>query len=517
MQTDIPDPLDAPGSPAAPGTGGVSRSPFRSLPAAPAHPLTGHRYVVLDCETTGFEPERGDRMVSLALVTVVDGRVTDRWTSLLDPGRDTGPVHIHGITKAQSTTAPRFVEVLPAILDRLDGAVLVAHNVGFDLRFLVMELELAGAGPVPETSLDTLTLARRYLPELANHRLTTCVASLGLPHRAHRADSDAEVTAALLLELLDRAAADGHTDLDGLAEPSAEVLRRERRRRARCDAETPGLSRAHRGAHEVIAAWRDGVAAWRAALATLQEEGCPEAGRLWGWFGGTLTSPTAAFGRPRPEWAREALRTALNLLLADPETRRDDVAQPVTWLAALDQGAESPDHLLGLFPETAAAIAALPDCGRCWSCVTLGLCATGSAGAALVSHYGADPAWVDELSAALPLLRAAGDLAALGRAARYAGQGMERRGRVAEAMRLWQWAVDEGVRDPVVFNRLSLGHERLGEDRAALTVCERGLSHRRDEGARAVWETLTRRAERCRRRLAGLPVPTVPEPEAPDG
>ncbi|GAA3874482.1 3'-5' exonuclease [Streptomyces sedi] len=507
MRPDTSDSFDGPASPGDPGTGAVPRP----------HPLHGHRYVVLDCETTGFDPERGDRMVSLALVTVVDGRIADRWTSLLDPGRDTGPVHIHGITKAESTTAPRFADVLPEIDRRLQGAVLVAHNVGFDLRFLAMELELAHAGPPPTTSLDTLTLARRYLPELANHRLATCVASLGVPHRAHRADSDAEVTAVLLLRLLDRAAEDGHTGLEGLVEPSEEVLRRERRRRARCDAETPGLSAAHRDAHEVIAAWRGGVGAWHAALRTLQAEGCPEAGRLWGWFGGTLTTPTPAFGRPRPEGAREALRTALDLLLDDPGTRRDDVAQPVAWLAALDQGAESPDHLLGLFPGTAAAIAALPDCGRCWSCATLGLCATGSAGAALVSHYGSDPAWADELASLLPVLRTAGDLAALGRAARYAGQGLERRGRVEEAMRLWQWAVDEGARDPVVFNRLTLCHERLGDDRAALALCERGLTHRRDEGARAVWDTLARRAERCRARIAGLPVPAVSEPEPLEG
>ncbi|UED83581.1 exonuclease domain-containing protein [Streptomyces profundus] len=469
----------------------------------PSDILRAHRFVVLDCETTGLAPERGDRMVSLALVTVADGRITDRWSTLLDPGRDTGPVHVHGITTAQSTAAPRFAAVLPQLVSRLEGAVLVAHNVGFDLRFLAMELELAGVGRLPETALDTLALARRYLPELANHRLTTCVASLGIAHRAHRADSDAEVTAALLFELLARAEADGHTELARLTEPTAEVLRRERRGRARCDMDTDGLGEEHRAAHRLIAHWQGGADAWTRALTTLQRDGCPEAGRLWGWFGGMVSGPTAVFGPPQPELARAALRTALRLLLADPRTARSDVAPVLTWLAALDQGAEPPSHLLDLFPEPAAAIAALADCGGCWSCATLGLCATGSAGAALVSHYGDDPAWADELAATLPLLRAAGDLAALGRAARYVGQALERRGRGADAALLWQSAVDDGVRDLVVFNRLSLHHERRGAYAVALALCERALAFRRGEGAQAAWETLERRAGRCRLRLAG--------------
>ncbi|MDT0265081.1 3'-5' exonuclease [Streptomyces sp. DSM 44915] len=493
MQTDIPD------------------------PAVPGDLVSGRRFVVLDCETTGFEPERGDRMVSLALVTVADGRVTDRFSSLLDPGRDPGPVHIHGITKSLSASAPRFPEILPEVLGRLRDAVLVAHNVGFDLRFLAMELELAGSGAPPPATLDTLALARRYLPELPNHRLTTCVEFLGIPHRAHRADSDAEVTAVLLLELLRRAAADGHRDLEELVEPGAEVLRRERRARVRCSAETPGLADEHRAAHRVLAGWAGEADACRAALRALQRAGCPDAGRLWAWFGGTLGGPTAAFGPPRPDWAAKALRTGLDLLLAAPGARREDVAQAVSWVAALDRGAERPRRLLSLFPEPAAAVAGLPECGHCWSCAALGLCTTGSVGAALVSHYGADPAWADELSAALPALRDAGDLAALGRAARYAGQGMERRGRPADAMRLWQWAVDHGARDPVVFNRLTLGHERAGDDHAALALCERGLAHRRGAGARAVWEALARRAARCRRRLAGLPAPAPSEPETADG
>ncbi|MGK5530921.1 exonuclease domain-containing protein [Streptomyces sp. URMC 129] len=468
--------------------------------------LRADRFVVLDCETTGFSPERGDRMVSLALVTVERGVITERWSSLVDPGRDTGPVHIHGITNAEAAAAPRFASLVPEILRRLDGAVLVAHNVGFDLRFLAMELELAGSDRLPATALDTLRLARRFLPELDNHRLTTCVAALGIPHRAHRADSDAEVTAVLLGELLRRAAENGHTDLSRLSAPAEEVLRQERRKRVRCDADTDGITAGHRDAHLVIAEWWGGAGGWLAALETLRAEGCPEAGRLWGWFGGMLCGETSVFGPPSPALAREALRTGLRLQLADPGTaHREDVGQIVTHLATLDRGARTPAHLLGLYPDSAAAIAALPACAGCWSCDALGLCDTGSAGGALVSHYGAATPHADELAGHLPLLAAAGERAALGRGARYAGQVWERQDRVAEAVRLWHWALDHGARDPVIFNRLSMHHERRRDHATALALCEQALATRPATGtARATWDAITRRAARCRRHLSAV-------------
>ncbi|MDT0306702.1 exonuclease domain-containing protein [Streptomyces sp. DSM 44917] len=484
----------------------TSTTPAQAPPSGPAE---GIRFVVLDCETTGFSPESGDRMVSLALVTVEDGLITDRWTSLVDPGRDTGPVHIHGITNDEAAAAPPFSALVPEILSRLEGAVLVAHNVGFDLRFLAMELERAGTGRLPETAVDTLRLARRYLPELDNHRLTTCVAALGIPHRAHRADSDAEVTAVLLAELLRRAAEEGQAELSLLSAPAADVLREERRKRARCHAGLPGISQEHRAAHRLIAAWEGGTAGWQRALETLRAEDCADAGRLWGWFGGMLCGETSVFGPPQPAAARQALLTGLRLRLADAAAGaagREDIGQIVTHLATLDRGSRSPAHLLELFPGQAAAVAALPGCGACWSCDAVALCDTGSAGAALVSHYGPATGEPDELAARLPPLADAGDLAALGRGARYAGQQWERRGRAEDAVRLWHWAVDRGARDLVLLGRLSLYYERrAGDDAAALAVCERALAARREGAAagRPAWEALARRAERCRRRLAG--------------
>ncbi|WP_313896066.1 3'-5' exonuclease [Streptomyces sp. YIM 98790] len=532
------------------GTGTASAAvPAPSVPPqAPPPALPERSYAVLDTETTGLSPARGDRIISLALVTVEGGRVTDRWSSLCNPERDTGPVHIHGITTEQAAAAPHFAELVPEMLRRLRGRVLVAHNAGFDLLFLASELERAGHDWQPETVVDTLRLARRFLPELDNHRLGTCARALRIPLRAHRADSDAEATAALLLHLLGVAAEEGHTDLSRLGDPGSRTLRLARRRAVRCDAAGEGLAAGHRAAHQTLERWPGSAEDWQRALTALTDHQCPEAARLWirfsTWLTGTGPDSGGRGGRrgaghgPGRDLAHQALTTALGLELAAPEPDREEIGGVISQIAHLDAAeaadaadaadaggtaGASPGRLLALFPEPAGLIAALPPCDSCWSCDTLGSCATGSPAGALVAHYAAalrgpaaGPETADELAGHLPLLEATGDLAALGRAARFVGQVWEKHGREAEAAALWHRAVDLGARDVVLFNRLSLHYERrLGDHATALAVCRRALDGRRGRGARAAWDAITKRAARCRRRLSSASRQAYPGPSRP--
>ncbi|MCY4104687.1 MAG: exonuclease domain-containing protein [bacterium] len=101
------------------------------------------RFAVLDTETTGFA--RSDRIVEIALLTVVAGEVVDEFDTLVQPGRDPGPVHVHGITPAMLQAAPRFADLARDIAARLNGSVIVAHNIHFDLRMLRGEFERIGA------------------------------------------------------------------------------------------------------------------------------------------------------------------------------------------------------------------------------------------------------------------------------------------------------------------------------------------------------------------------------------
>ena len=97
------------------------------------------RYAVIDVETTGFS--RNDRIVEVACVTVTGGEIVDEYDTLVQPERDPGPVRIHGITPTMLQSAPPFAAVAADIAMRLDGAILVAHNISFDVRFLSQEIE----------------------------------------------------------------------------------------------------------------------------------------------------------------------------------------------------------------------------------------------------------------------------------------------------------------------------------------------------------------------------------------
>lgn len=162
-------------------------------------------FAVIDFETTGLFPGGHDRIVEVAVVHVNEfGRVTGQWETLINPERDLGPQHIHGIRAAEVLTAPRFREIAGHIVELLDGRVLVAHNASFDIRFLEAELQRAGYLPpiLAEASLCTMQLARDIIPG-AGRSLADCCAAFDIDlDGAHRASVDAFATARLLGEYI---------------------------------------------------------------------------------------------------------------------------------------------------------------------------------------------------------------------------------------------------------------------------------------------------------------------------
>lgn len=161
-------------------------------------------YAVIDFETTGLSPRAGDRVVEVAVARVNrDGRIEDEYATLVNPGRDTGAVFIHGISNDAVRRAPTFADILPELMARLDGAVVVAHNATFEEAFLNAELRRAGVrlgAPMP--ALCTLWLSQRTMPT-PNHRLGTLCRYTGIPLvDAHAALGDVRATSALLPMLL---------------------------------------------------------------------------------------------------------------------------------------------------------------------------------------------------------------------------------------------------------------------------------------------------------------------------
>jgi DNA polymerase III subunit epsilon len=162
-------------------------------------------FVVLDFETTGLQPERGDRITEVGLVRVQDGRITDRFESLVNCGVRVPP-HITaftGITQRMVDGAPDVNGVMRQVAAFIGEDSVVSHNATFDQRFFIRECRLGHVGMLIQPFICTLRLARRAYPELRSHSLAELVRALGLTWQgtAHRAAADAEVTAALLLRL----------------------------------------------------------------------------------------------------------------------------------------------------------------------------------------------------------------------------------------------------------------------------------------------------------------------------
>lgn len=166
-----------------------------------------NKFVVVDLETTGNAPKKGDKIIQFAAVVVENGEITEQYSSLINPGRDI-PLFIEeltGLTEEMVQDAPDFSEIAPKVLTMLEDAYFVAHNVLFDLSFLQEELIMAGyegfLGPV----LDTVEMSRFLFPTSDSYKLNELALKEGLNHeRPHQADSDAYVTAELLLILLKR-------------------------------------------------------------------------------------------------------------------------------------------------------------------------------------------------------------------------------------------------------------------------------------------------------------------------
>lgn len=165
----------------------------------------GNKFVVIDLETTGNSPKKGDRIIQFAAVIIEQNKIIEQYSSLVNPDMPI-PAFIEeltGINDEMVKDAPRFYEIAPKISALLEDSYFVAHNVLFDLSFLQEELINASHegfyGPV----LDTVELARILYPTADSFKLSDLADSHKLLHeRPHQADSDALVTAELLLIMM---------------------------------------------------------------------------------------------------------------------------------------------------------------------------------------------------------------------------------------------------------------------------------------------------------------------------
>ncbi len=139
------------------------------------------RQIVLDTETTGLSVAHGHRIIEIGCIELMNRRLTGReFHRFLNPDRDIdeGAEAVHGISRADLETEPRFPEIVDDLLEFLKDAELVIHNATFDVGFIEHELKLM-KHPKPKidqhaTVLDTLTLARKIHPGQRNSLDALC-------------------------------------------------------------------------------------------------------------------------------------------------------------------------------------------------------------------------------------------------------------------------------------------------------------------------------------------------------
>ncbi|HZX31198.1 MAG TPA: 3'-5' exonuclease, partial [Rhodocyclaceae bacterium] len=162
-------------------------------------------FAVVDTETTGLSPAHHHRIIEIAVVELDrEGNELGHWTTLVNPERDVGASDIHGISPADLFEAPIFSGIAADLAQRLQGRILVAHNLPFDLDFLVSEyLRLGVLVPLSRSmGLCTMRLAGQYLP-WAGRSLAACTEAVGGSiETAHAALHDARAAAGILRHLL---------------------------------------------------------------------------------------------------------------------------------------------------------------------------------------------------------------------------------------------------------------------------------------------------------------------------
>ncbi|GLU46264.1 exonuclease domain-containing protein [Nocardiopsis ansamitocini] len=165
----------------------------------------GDRWTAIDFETANHD--RGS-VCSVGLVRVEEGRIAERYTTLIKPPPQAGRfarfnIDFHGIGPEQVADAPEWPEAFRAIVDFADGGPLVAHNAAFDMGVIHAACAHTGLAWEATDYACSLYTARRTWPALDNHKLPTVCAEIGHDLlRHHAADADAEAAAHIMIAAL---------------------------------------------------------------------------------------------------------------------------------------------------------------------------------------------------------------------------------------------------------------------------------------------------------------------------
>ncbi len=165
------------------------------------------REIVMDTETTGLDPNSGDRIVEIGAVELFNHMPTGKtYHQYINPQRDMpdGAFAVHGLSAEFLSDKPLFKDIAQAFLDFVGDSKMIIHNAAFDMKFLNAELKWVERPELPwAQALDTLAIARKKFPGAQNSLDALCRRfSITTERELHGALLDSEILAEVYLELI---------------------------------------------------------------------------------------------------------------------------------------------------------------------------------------------------------------------------------------------------------------------------------------------------------------------------
>ena len=168
-------------------------------------------YVCLDLETTGLDPKR-DKIIEIGAIKVKSGEIIAQMETFVNPQRklEERIVELTGIRDEHLENAPEITDILPELIDFIGEDILLGHSVLFDYSF-IKKAAINQRFKFEKFGIDTLKIARKFLPDLESRSLAFLCSHFEIEHSAHRALTDAKATSKLYHKLAEHFY-DGHED-----------------------------------------------------------------------------------------------------------------------------------------------------------------------------------------------------------------------------------------------------------------------------------------------------------------
>lgn len=159
-------------------------------------------FVALDLETTGLNPQN-DKIIEIAAIKYDNYNIIDSFHTLINPKIEIPSyiTSINGISNDMVKTKPTIEQVFPKFIKFIEGLPIVAHNAGFDGKFIkYSSLYLCNKDIIDNVFIDTVKIAKKLYPQLPNHKLETIKNFYRLNLKSHRAYDDTLVAANIYIE-----------------------------------------------------------------------------------------------------------------------------------------------------------------------------------------------------------------------------------------------------------------------------------------------------------------------------